>query len=105
MAVRRTQPQRARTLIGAWCFADHYGPDDVSLTDGMDVAPHPHAGLQTVSRLFSGEREEHSPGTDHRRAAPPEPAAGFEVRFAQARSTPPRMPGPAATRYARLPGT
>ncbi|MFJ9850315.1 pirin family protein [Streptomyces sp. NPDC101150] len=57
MTVRRTLPQRARTLIGAWCFADHYGPDDVSLTGGMDVAPHPHTGLQTVSWLFSGEIE------------------------------------------------
>ncbi|WP_409474427.1 pirin family protein [Streptomyces sp. HC307] len=57
MTVRRTLPQRARTLIGAWCFADHYGPDDVATTSGMDVAPHPHTGLQTVSWLFSGEIE------------------------------------------------
>ncbi|MFE6774515.1 pirin family protein [Streptomyces sp. NPDC057702] len=57
MRVRRTLPQRARTLIGAWCFADHYGPDDVADTGGMDVAPHPHTGLQTVSWLFSGEIE------------------------------------------------
>ncbi|UNS95643.1 pirin family protein [Streptomyces tubbatahanensis] len=57
MTVRRTLPQRARSLIGAWCFADHYGPDDVSVTGGMDVAPHPHTGLQTVSWLFSGEIE------------------------------------------------
>ncbi|MEU9991393.1 pirin family protein [Streptomyces sp. NPDC048045] len=57
MTVRRTLPQRARTMIGAWCFADHYGPDDVSDTGGMDVAPHPHTGLQTVSWLFSGEIE------------------------------------------------
>lgn len=57
MRVRRTLPQRARTLIGAWCFADHYGPDDVGGTGGMDVAPHPHTGLQTVSWLFSGEIE------------------------------------------------
>ncbi|MFH8748247.1 pirin family protein [Streptomyces rimosus] len=57
MTVRRTLPQRSRTLIGAWCFADHYGPDDVATTGGMDVAPHPHTGLQTVSWLFSGEIE------------------------------------------------
>ncbi|MFE6887750.1 pirin family protein [Streptomyces sp. NPDC057694] len=57
MTVRRTLPQRARSLIGAWCFVDHYGPDDVSRTGGMDVAPHPHTGLQTVSWLFSGEIE------------------------------------------------
>lgn len=57
MTVRRTLPQRERSLIGAWCFADHYGPDDVTRTGGMDVAPHPHTGLQTVSWLFSGEIE------------------------------------------------
>ncbi|GAA0450832.1 pirin family protein [Streptomyces olivaceiscleroticus] len=57
MTVRRTLPQRARTLIGAWCFVDHYGPDDVAETGGMVVAPHPHTGLQTVSWLFSGEIE------------------------------------------------
>ena len=57
MTVRRTLPQRARSFIGAWCFLDHYGPDDVSLTGGMRVPPHPHTGLQTVSWLFSGEVE------------------------------------------------
>ncbi|MET9393611.1 pirin family protein [Streptomyces sp. NPDC006624] len=56
MLVRRTLPQRARTLIGAWCFADHYGPVDATET-GMTVPPHPHTGLQTVSWLFSGEIE------------------------------------------------
>ncbi|MFF0740481.1 pirin family protein [Streptomyces sp. NPDC004111] len=57
MTVRRTLPQRSRTLIGAWCFADHYGPDRVADSGGMDVAPHPHTGLQTVSWLFGGEIE------------------------------------------------
>ncbi|MFF6772090.1 pirin family protein [Streptomyces sp. NPDC012637] len=57
MTVRRTLPQRTRTLIGAWCFADHYGPDLVADSGGMDVAPHPHTGLQTVSWLFTGEIE------------------------------------------------
>ncbi|MGC9496927.1 pirin family protein [Streptomyces sp. WG7] len=55
--VRRTLPQRERTLIGAWCFADHYGPHDVAASGGMDLPPHPHTGLQTVSWLFSGEVE------------------------------------------------
>jgi redox-sensitive bicupin YhaK (pirin superfamily) len=54
MTVRRTLPQRQRSLIGPWCFVDHYGPADVSVTGGMDVAPHPHTGLQTVSWLFQG---------------------------------------------------
>jgi redox-sensitive bicupin YhaK (pirin superfamily) len=57
MTVHRTLPQRTRSLIGGWCFADHYGPDDVSTAPGMDVAPHPHTGLQTVSWLFAGEIE------------------------------------------------
>jgi len=57
MTVRRTLPQRQRSLIGAWCFVDHYGPDDVASTGGMDVPPHPHTGLQTVSWLFTGEIE------------------------------------------------
>ncbi|KQU67977.1 pirin family protein [Phycicoccus sp. Root101] len=57
MTVRRTLPQRQRSLIGAWCFADHYGPDDVASSGGMDVPPHPHTGLQTVSWLFAGEVE------------------------------------------------
>lgn len=57
MRVRRTLPQRERSLIGAWCFADHYGPDDVGSGPGMHVPPHPHTGLQTVSWLFTGEIE------------------------------------------------
>ena len=57
MPVRRSLPQRERSLIGAWCFVDHYGPDDVSATGGMVVPGHPHTGLQTVSWLFSGEVE------------------------------------------------
>ena len=53
--VRRTLPQKQRSLIGAWCFVDHYGPDPVAQGAGMDVPPHPHTGLQTVSWLFAGE--------------------------------------------------
>ena len=55
MSVRRTLPQRSRSLIGAWCFVDHYGPDVVADRGGMVVPPHPHTGLQTVSWLFAGE--------------------------------------------------
>lgn len=54
MTVHRTLPQRRRSLIGAWCFIDHFGPDAVARTGGMDVAPHPHTCLQTVSWLFTG---------------------------------------------------
>jgi quercetin 2,3-dioxygenase len=44
MTVRRMLPHRARYLIGAWCFVDHYGPYAARSGD-MDVPPHPHAGL------------------------------------------------------------
>ena len=57
MTVRRTLPQRSRSLIGPWCFVDHYGPDLVAEKGGMVVPPHPHTGLQTVSWLFAGEIE------------------------------------------------
>ncbi len=52
--VRRLLPQRTLRTVGGWCFMDHYGPDDVSTGPGMQVPPHPHIGLQTVSWLFEG---------------------------------------------------
>src|ERR1700733_15039011 len=52
--VRRLLPARVLRTVGAWCFLDHYGPDDVSAGPGMQVPPHPHIGLQTVSWLFDG---------------------------------------------------
>lgn len=55
MAVARALPQRARRLVGAWCFADHFGPVAVDGAAGMRVGPHPHIGLQTVSWLVAGE--------------------------------------------------
>jgi redox-sensitive bicupin YhaK (pirin superfamily) len=55
MNVVRFLPGKGRRMVGAWCFVDYYGPDDVSATDGMLVPPHPHCGLQTVSWLLGGE--------------------------------------------------
>ncbi|MDT5094656.1 MAG: quercetin 2,3-dioxygenase [Mycobacterium sp.] len=72
MRVRRTLPQRQRSLIGAWCFADHYGPRDVTRSSGMVVPPHPHTGLQTVSWLFSGEIEHRDSGGVHAYVRPGE---------------------------------
>ncbi|WP_068422967.1 pirin family protein [Janibacter terrae] len=57
MPVRRTLPSRQRSLVGGWCFLDHYGPDDVASTGGMVVPRHPHTALATVSWLFTGEIE------------------------------------------------
>ena len=65
MTVRRTLPQLERSFVGAWCFADHYGPNLVEATGGMDVAPHPHTSLQTVSWLFDGEIEHRDSGGVH----------------------------------------
>jgi redox-sensitive bicupin YhaK (pirin superfamily) len=53
--VRRLLPTLGRRMVGAWAFVDHYGPDDVASGPGMQVAPHPHTGLQTVSWLVEGE--------------------------------------------------
>ncbi len=72
MTVHRTLPQRERSLIGGWCFADHYGPQDVSQAGGMDVPPHPHIGLQTVSWLFSGEIEHRDTNDVHAMIRPGE---------------------------------
>ena len=54
MAVTRTLPNRRRRMVGAWCFLDYFGPDDIT-TPGMRVPPHPHTGLQTVTWLLEGE--------------------------------------------------
>ncbi|MEV8099729.1 pirin family protein [Kitasatospora sp. NPDC085879] len=53
--VRRLLPSMGRRMVGAWCFVDHYGPDDIADEPGMQVPPHPHIGLQTVSWLHEGE--------------------------------------------------
>lgn len=47
--VRRALPNRDRRIVGAWCFADSYGPSDITGQPGMRVPPHPHTGLQTVT--------------------------------------------------------
>jgi hypothetical protein len=56
LAIRRLLPARGRRLVGAWCFLDAFGPlafDE--RRKPMDVPPHPHLGLQTVSWLIDGE--------------------------------------------------
>ena len=72
MLVRRTLPAKERSMVGAWCFADHYGPHDVRNGPGMDVPPHPHTGLQTVSWLFSGEIEHRDSAGVHAMVRPGE---------------------------------
>lgn len=55
LTVRRALPNKGRRTVGAWCFLDHMGPMSLSPDRSVDVAPHPHLGLQTVTWLFSGE--------------------------------------------------
>ncbi|GAA2390531.1 pirin family protein [Gordonia cholesterolivorans] len=72
MKANRTLPTRDRSMIGAWCFADHYGPEPVSQSGGMRVLPHPHTGLQTVSWLFEGEIEHRDSAGVHAMVLPGE---------------------------------
>ena len=53
--VRRLLPHTNRRTVGAWCFFDHFGPENIADTAGMQVPPHPHCGLQTVTWLVAGE--------------------------------------------------
>jgi redox-sensitive bicupin YhaK (pirin superfamily) len=65
LLVRRTLPQRARSLVGAWCFVDSYGPTPAPRARTMDTPPHPHTGLQTVSWLYQGEIEHRDSAGHH----------------------------------------
>lgn len=53
--VRRVLPRRERRTVGPWCFVDHIGPGQVTEDHGLDIGPHPHIGLQTVTWLLAGE--------------------------------------------------
>jgi redox-sensitive bicupin YhaK (pirin superfamily) len=55
LPIRRLLPRARRRLVGPWCFLDSYGPLAFGPAKPMDVAPHPHVGLQTVSWLLEGE--------------------------------------------------
>ena len=55
LAVLRALPVKGRRLIGPWCFLDRFGPLSFTQSTPMDVAPHPHMGLQTVTWLLEGE--------------------------------------------------
>jgi redox-sensitive bicupin YhaK (pirin superfamily) len=79
--VRRLLPNKNRRMVGAWCFVDHYGPDDLTARvdsydvpgdRGMLVPPHPHTSLQTVSWLFEGEIEHRDSVGSHAMVRPGE---------------------------------
>jgi redox-sensitive bicupin YhaK (pirin superfamily) len=52
--VRRVLPSFAHQTVGPFIFFDHFGPIDLAPGDGVDVRPHPHIGLATVTYLFDG---------------------------------------------------
>jgi redox-sensitive bicupin YhaK (pirin superfamily) len=53
--VRRALPSSQRQMVGPFIFFDQMGPAEFLLGSGMDVRPHPHIGLSTVTYLFTGE--------------------------------------------------
>ena len=53
-AVRRALPHGRRQMVGPFIFFDHFGPVQFVSGKGMDVRPHPHIGLATVTYLFDG---------------------------------------------------
>jgi redox-sensitive bicupin YhaK (pirin superfamily) len=55
LAVTRVLPTKGRRTVGAWCFVDLMGPVDLDDPDPMEVGPHPHIGLSTVTWLLEGE--------------------------------------------------
>ncbi len=55
--VRRTLPAKTRTMVGPFIFVDQFGPARLPPGKGMDVRPHPHINLATVTYLFEGAIE------------------------------------------------
>jgi redox-sensitive bicupin YhaK (pirin superfamily) len=55
--VHRTLPSRERTMVGPFIFVDEFGPARLPPGQGMDVRPHPHINLATVTYLFDGAIE------------------------------------------------
>ena len=52
--VRRVLPAKERTMVGPFIFVDQFGPAQLDIGKAMDVRPHPHIGLSTVTWLFEG---------------------------------------------------
>jgi redox-sensitive bicupin YhaK (pirin superfamily) len=53
--VRRALPAKERQMVGPWIFFDQMGPGEFLTGKGLDVRPHPHIGLSTVTYLYAGE--------------------------------------------------
>ncbi len=55
LPITRVLPTKGRRTVGPWCFVDLAGPADAEEPDPMEVGPHPHIGLSTVTWLLEGE--------------------------------------------------
>jgi hypothetical protein len=94
--VRRALPRKGRRTVGAWCFADHMGPADVTENSGLDVGPHPHIGLQNL--MTSGGAVSHAEeATGHYRGT----LEGIQLWVALPEAT--RHGGAAFEHHAQLP--
>src|SRR5262245_50451688 len=123
LPIRRLLPRSQRRLVGPWCFLDSYGPLTFTSSKAMDVAPHPHTGLQTVSWLLEGALLHHDSlgregpagpgvlnlitegrGIDHPEPTPPSPSGrlrGVQVWLALQHAS--RETAPAFDQHHSLP--
>jgi len=118
--VVRVLPTKGRRTVGAWCFVDLLGPVDMDDPDPLEVGPHPHIGLATVTWLLEGEAlHTDSLGTEqviragqlnlmtagngisHAELAAHPPFRGAQLWIAQPEST--RHGAPAFEHHAELP--
>jgi len=119
--VVRVLPTKGRRTVGAWCFVDLLGPVDMSDPDPLEIGPHPHIGLSTVTWLLEGEAlHTDSLGTEqviragqlnlmtagrgisHAELAAHPPFRGAQLWIAQPEAT--RHAAPAFEHHAQLPG-
>lgn len=120
MEIARVLPTKGRRTIGAWCFVDLMLPPDAHDPDPLEIGPHPHIGLHTVTWLFTGEAlHTDSLGTEqvirpgqlnlmtagdgiaHAELSVPEGVQGAQMWIAQPETT--RHGPPAFEHHARLP--
>ena len=72
MQVRRALPSAKRQMVGPFIFFDQMGPAEFLTDQGIDVRPHPHINLATVTYLFEGQIL-HATASAPKRRSRPEP--------------------------------
>lgn len=71
-SVRRILPNAKQRMVGPWIFFDHMGPAEFKSGEGINVRPHPHINLATVTYLFEGEILHHDSLGNHQLIRPGE---------------------------------